>query len=378
MIEINREEFYRGEKVTLSFPADDDGRVGVALDGDGALFTYSVMDPVRGGYYVGGNAAPFGDMPDVRSATVYRSLSDGAGIYGYPTWVPGFVQFGGWLNLVLELKAYTVPDTLVAVSIEGRGYTIPVPDGTIQRNPKTTPAPAWSYAAVLRGDCDGLLHRALASFRAIPAGARVNIQLASEVDTDNEFGITWNNSPTVVSQSRADRWAVSAYTYMINWFRSPPNGIEPIGPNVTFSLGWAGQWSGAGRFEACHPDGLPVDYCHFNIYNHGADWSPLSRLQETEAYRPAGSRIASLPIIVAEWGTNAEWEGGQAAYIKNMPRAVRQANEALRAASRGQYVMMNYFSSRDRTWGKLDPRDAGLAALQAAYATRPFLAPEEA
>jgi hypothetical protein len=370
MIEINKSIYIRGEKVTITLdpPRMGEQRVGVALEGDGAVFDFTMLERVHSGYYISSNRDPRIDMPDVTSATIYRSLSD-APAYGWPTWTPTFVGQGGWLNLVLELKAYQSVGGQT-FTVEGITYTVPAPDATIQlRNGSPR---AWGYPAVLAGRCDGLLHRALQSFRNIPESAKVNIQLASEVDTDNEFGVTWENEPTVVSMTRADRWAVSAYRYIINWFRQPPGGIEPIGKNVTFSMGWAGQWSGRDRFVACHPDTLPVDYCHWNIYNHGEDWSATDRLMETELFRPIGSRIAKLPILVAEWGANKNHAGGQAGYISEWPGALMQVNERLAQEERGQYVMTNYFSSRDSSWGLLDPKDTGIASLQAAYAQRPF------
>jgi hypothetical protein len=124
----------------------------------------------------------------------------------------------------------------------------------------------------------------------------------------------------------------------------------------------------------CHPDTLPVDLVQWNCYNHGANLSAEARLRETLAYRSAcGARMRSLPIIVAEWGSSEAWPGGQASYMQQMGPAVATVNAELRAAGEGEHVVMNWFGSRDSSWGQF-PADstASRAALAALYGAPPF------
>lgn len=361
-----------------------DVRLGMS-DGSAARVTGtpSVLPRVAAGYYVSGNANPGPDLAGIRwtGQTVYRSISEpGTSQYPGPAWVSLFVNGGGWLNLVLELKSYASgngPIAAQAIVVEGRSYNVPATAGTIQRG-RSTPPSSYSYQQVIDGKVDGLLHRSLTALRQIPINRRVNVQLASEVDTDNEFGTTQVAGGPVVSWAESDALAVRAYDRMISWFRDPPTGVAPCPANVTFSLGFAGSWSGALAFSRTHPDLLPVDYCMWNCYNRSSNKAPEDRLRETAAYRSAlgiGPRMRSLPVIVAEFGSNAAWPGGQAAYLERWPAAVNTVNAELVRRGEGPYVMTNWFGSDTTEWGRVPDADkpAFFAAMRRAYSTSPFL-----
>lgn len=327
---------------------------------------------VVGGLYLGGNASPLTQLPAARSATRYVSLEQ-TGPAMWSGWIDTFARSGGWVNLVVELKCYGT-GAAQSFTVEGKTYTVPASDGAVQLGSTVgNGVGAYSYRQVLDGNLAGLAHRLLAAIRpALASGARINIQLASEVDTDNQYGARWRG--TLVPRAEADLDAVAAYTWLINWLRDPPAGVAPApaGSQLTFTLGWAGQWSGKDAFTRCHPDTLPVDYLSFNSYNHSANWAPSTRLAETAAYRST-SRQKRLDILIGEWGTNADHPGGQAAYIRQWPAAVQAFNAAATVAGTGRILMTNYFGSRDRTWGKLDPEAEGLVALTSAYTTTPYL-----
>jgi hypothetical protein len=285
---------------------------------------------------------------------------------------------GAMLNLVLELKSYGNAAAQV-FSIEGVSYAVPAMRGQFQlgSNTSTSGVPFHSYTQITSGACDGLIHRSLAALRNVPAGAWVNVQLASEVDTDNQYGIM--DGSTKIGPLDSDALAVSAYTYIINWMRNPPVGIAPLPSNITFSMGWAGQWSEdatPGRFANAHPDSLPVDYAMCNMYNHGEDWAAVDRLRENvDLIGTAGSRIRSLPIIIAEWGSSENWLGGQAGYMVEMGDALPAVQRDLADEGRGQIAVMNWFGSRDATWGKFPVNPTySRNALQSLYASDIFQA----
>lgn len=350
-------------------------------DGSGLFASTSARGAPRvaAGYYLSSNADPSADLQGVRwtSQTRYAGFSQPGGAQLPPTgWVPAFLARGGWLNLVLELKSYAAGNAAVpaqSFAVEGKTYTVPAMAGTMQR--KTTPVPCWSYEQVWSGACDGLLHRSLAALRTAPYGSRINVQLASEVDTDNQFGVTYDGQ--LLDWPTADAGAVRAYRYIMEWMRDPPNGIAPLsGVSRTFSMGYAGSWSGREAFLRTHPESLPVDYMMWNCYNHGSDAAPATRLRETLAYRDAaGPKMRALDIIVAEFGSSSAWSGGQASYLSRWPAAVNTVNAEQALKGQGGYVMTNWFGSNDETWGKVPTADkpAFFAAMRTAYSASPFL-----
>lgn len=350
---------------------------------------YRITERVAGGFYVSGNGDPRPATTAIGTnlggLTQYHSFAEvGASQYpGYQKpWIPELVAAGVWLNLVLELKSYgTTVAQSFAVIDRGASYSYRVPAmaGAIQLGRDIGPGtPAYTYAQVTSGACDGLLHRTLAALRAIPAAGRINVQVHCELDTDTQYGVRVNG--VVVSRPTADVAGSAAAEYIIRWMRNPPGNIAPAPAGVTFSMGWAGQqWSedsaeGRGSYVRTHPDSLPVDYAMWNVYNHSGNWSAYDRLSETLArHRETGPAMRFKNIIVAEWGSSSAWTGGQAAYIKQWGPALNRINAEQMARQReGQYVMTNYYSSRDNTWGLLDPADPGRQALRACYAASPF------
>lgn len=343
-----------------------------------------VSATVRGGFYMGGNADvrlnTIAIGTNLRSFTQYHSMHEvGASIIpGAGTWQRILGDTGIASNTVVELKSYATGNGQVGTqsfSLEGRSYIVPPMAGRIQlgSNNSSTGPWAYSYSQVTAGAIDGLLHRLLVALRTKSPAQWINIQFASEVDTDNQFGTvdgaTWFDWPTSDSQ------AVAAYSYMINWLRNPPTGIAGL-PNhlapVTFSMGWAGAWSGPDAYVRAHPASLPVDYCHHNVYNHGANRSATTNFQETISYRGGCDLvIKQKPIIIAEWGCNAAYD--QQTYISTVPSALNEINATLAVNGYGQIVMANYFNSAGSTWGTLTPLAAGLQALRNAYATSPFV-----
>jgi hypothetical protein len=341
---------------------------------------YVVTPKVAGGVYFGGNA-------DIRPKTInrnppmniggiqqYRSLADGSQYPGFnKQWIADLVADGKWLNLVTELKHYGATLGAQTFTVEGKAYTVPTPQGTVQRRPDTTFPVAYSYDQVLNGEIDGLLHRLLAQLRTKPANGRINLQLASEVDTDNEFGTS--HGSTVYSREESDVKAVAAYRYIATWLRRPPSGIQGIPNGVTLSLGYAGQWSGIPGFVRTHPEGLmeQMDYLHMNSYNRNGNWTPERRFREIITWQGNLGPIGrSKDIIVSEFGSPAANTPNQAAYIGGVPAAIQKLNTEQTLVGRGRFVMTMWFSSRDPAWGLLNPEEAGLAALTEMMNTSPY------
>jgi hypothetical protein len=345
---------------------------------------YSVVNPtklvVAGGIYLGGNG-------DVRPKTIdrtpptnikglqqYHSFADGMVYPGYQrAWVGTMVDSGVWLNLVMELKHYGAPNVIQTFTVEGKAYRVPMPDGTIQRRPGMVFPLAYSYDQVTTGAIDGLIHRLMAQLRGITGNKRVNIQLASEVDTDNEFGVSIGAS--IYTREQADIKAVAAYQYIVNFMRNPPNGIAPVPSGVTVSLGYAGQWSGIPGFLRTHPESLmaQLDYMHMNSYNHSANWTAEARFREIVTWtRQLGPIGRSKNIIVSEFGSSAAFPTGQAGYMGQVPAALTKLNAEQVARNEGRFVMAVWFGSRDSSWGTLSPEEEGLAALQKMLDTSPF------
>jgi hypothetical protein len=336
---------------------------------------FNVTRAVAGGYYISGNGDFRVDMTgvNIRGMQGYHTFHETAAAqWPGQSWRRDLVAQGVWYNLVLELKSFLSGNGQIpsqSFTVEGRSYTIPASNGRIQMRPGTTAPCAYSYDQVLSGTLDGLWHRTVANMRALPWGHRINIQLASEVDTDNEFGTSAGTSKYDKLQS--DTKAVAAYSYIISWMREPPGEIAPINPRITFSMGWAGQWSGLDAFKRCHPDFLPVDYCHWNVYNHSSNWVAYDRLRETLLYyRQCGPVMRQKPIIISEWGCNSAYN--QSVYIRSWPAAVARVNAEQLLRDEGQYVMTLYFGSRDSSWGTLSPKPEGISALQSAYRTPPY------
>jgi hypothetical protein len=347
--------------------------------GDGPSFT----SQVRGGFYNGGNADVRPDTTalgtNLRSFTQYHAVHEAAAsiIPVAGTWQRTLGDQGVACNLVVELKSYASGNGQVAAqsfTVEGHSYTVPAMAGRIQlgNNTSVTGPWAYSYSQVVAGAIDGFLHRLLVALRGKSAAQWINIQFASEVDTDNQWGTV--DGSTRSDWPTSDGQAVAAYTYMINWLKNPPAGIIGL-PNhlapVTFSMGWAGAWSGQAAFVRSHPASLPVDYLHWNVYNHGANNSAYDNFMQTMTYRmQCAPEVQAKNVIVAEWGCNAAYD--QAGYIVTVPAALNQINALMALDGDGQYVMTNYFNSAGNTWGTLSPLAAGQQALKTAYATSPY------
>ena len=347
----------------------------IVQDSSGYLTTTNVTvveksnEPVvAGGYYVSGNgdmrADTTGQGMNLKSFTQYRSLADGNTFPGYSKeYLRDYISKGIWGNFVLELKAYggtiTGPQTF---AVEGKTYTVPVPNMTIQQRSGQTWPKAYGYEQVTSGKIDGLLHRAAAQLKAMPVG-KINVQLASEFDTDHEFGITENS--VAYTWEQADTRALSALNYMLDYFKA-----YGIGSNVTFTIGMAGFNRAA--FKRMHPESImpKIGYLHFNAYRRSASQTALDIFKRTKVWSDAdlGPMAKAKDIIVAEWGTPMSLND-QAAFIKTVPAAIKKLNEE---STTGKFVMTNYFNSNDG-WGTLSPRQTGLDALKTAYLTEPYV-----
>lgn len=342
---------------------------------------------VNGGIYFGGNA-------DVRPDTInrtppinitgiqqYHSFADGSLYPGYQnTWLAPMVQGGAWLNLVMELKHYGAANTNAQTfTVEGKSYTVPAPN--MRYRLKIENALAYGYEQIYSGQCDGLLHRLLAQLRAIPAGGRINIQLESEVDTDNANPTDAAPNVAVIengvnyTRAQADARTVQAITYIATWLRNPPTGIAPLPAGVTLSMGYAGQWSGTAGFVNTHPDTLmsKLDYLHMNTYNHSANKTAEANFREiTEWVALLGPVGRSKNIIVSEFGSSAAYTPNQAGYMAQVPTAINKLNSEMVTAGRGRFVMTLWFGSNNDSWGLLNPKEAGLVALQQMLNTSPY------
>jgi len=348
--------------------------VGVGQDEVLQRSQYAVTERVRGGIYVASNGDWRTDFANVnmRSFTGYHSLAEtGPAIYPGQTWRSQLVAAGLLYNLVVELKVYGAPASAQNFTVEGKSYSVPAPNGTIQRRANTTYPVAYSYDQVTKGAIDGLLHRLLVELRKVPVTGWVNIQFASEVDTDNEFGTSAGSA--VFDRITSDAKAAAAYSYMIGWLKNPPVGIARLGRGVTFSTGWAGAWSGFDSFKRLHGESMPTDVMQWNVYNRSGNLAPYDRLSEMiTSYRLLGANARKKPIIIAEWGTNKDHVNGQAPYIRAWPAAVQRINAEQLLRGEGQIVATNYFSSNTPQWGTLDPKAAGIEALRVAFGTAPF------
>ncbi|PZF91619.1 hypothetical protein [Micromonospora deserti] len=325
--------------------------------------SYTVAPPVLGGYYLSGNADPTADMAggNFRSLTQYRSFADGYVFPGYQRpWLVELGKAGVQMNMVLELKHYGAPTFgPQSFTVDGTSYTVPAPAMTIQQRPGTTWPRAYGYGQVLAGQCDGLLARALSQYRTLGFG--VNIQLASELDTDHEFGTT--EAGKAYTWAESDARAVQAMTYIVNWFRA-----RPLPAGTTFSVGVGGFDRAC--FQRTHPETLmaKLNYLQWNVYATSPTHTALARFRRTKDWAVAdlGPVALSRPVIIAEWGVRVAEIPDQARWIGTVPAAIATLN-----AERGpRIVRTNYFNSG---WGTLSPKSSGLAALRAAYATRPYV-----
>ncbi|MET7666930.1 hypothetical protein [Micromonospora luteifusca] len=318
--------------------------------------------PILGGYYLSGGADPTADMAggNFHSLTQYRSFADGAVFPGYNrSWLVSLGRAGIQINMVLELKHYGAPDGPQTFTVDGTTYTVPAPSMTIQQRPGTTWPKAYGYGQVLNGQCDGLFHRALAQYRTLGFG--VNIQLASEFDTDHEFGTT--DAGVVCTWAQSDARAVQAVNYILTWFkaRTLPGG-------TTFSVGVGGF--DRASFQRLHPESLMtrLDFLQWNVYATNASHTALARFRRTKDWAVAdlGPVALSRPVLIAEWGVRVAEIPDQAGWIATVPAAIGQLN-----VERGPLIVRtNYFNSG---WGTLIPKATGLAALRSAYATPPFV-----
>jgi hypothetical protein len=346
----------------------------------GTIVNYTVNTKVAGGIYFSGNADVRPDTTNrtppisITAIQQYRSLADGSQYPGFQKqWVADMVAGGVWLNFVSEFKHYGAANTNAQTfTVEGRSYTVPAPN--MRYRITLDNALAYGYKQMSDGLLDGLLHRLLASLRAIPAGKRINVQIESEVDTANANGGTVENGVSY-TREQSDIRAVAAVQYMANWLRNPPNGIAPLPADVTLSMGYAGQWSGLQNFINTHPETLmsKLDYMHMNTYNHSSNWTAEARFREIKDWiNSLGPIGKSKGIIVSEFGSNAAYTPNQAGYMAQMPAAINKLNGELQTAGRGQFVATIWFGSNNDTWGTLNPKEAGLVALQQMLDTNPY------
>ncbi|MEV6812172.1 hypothetical protein [Micromonospora sp. NPDC051296] len=327
-----------------------------------ATANYTITPPVLGGYYLSGGADPTADMTggNFRSLTQYRSFADGYVFPGYNRpWLVTLGRAGVQVNMVLELKHYGAPDTgPQTFTVDGVRYIVPAPAMTIQQRPGTVWPKAYGYSQVLAGQCDGLFARALSQYRTMGFG--VNIQLASELDTDHEFGTTEAGKQYTWAES--DARAVQAMMYIVNWFR-----VKALPQGTTFSVGLGGFDRAC--YQRTHPEALMarLDFLQWNVYATNASHTALDRFRRTKDWVVAdlGPVALSRPVIIAEWGVRVAEIPDQAGWIDTVPPAIARLN-----AERGPIIeRTNYFNSG---WGTLTPKATGLAALRAAYARPPY------
>jgi hypothetical protein len=322
---------------------------------------------VAGGYYLSGNGNMTSDTTgqgmNLKGFTQYRSLADANTFPGYQKdYLKTFVSNGIWANFVLELKHYGAANqNAQTFTVEGKSYTVPAPNMTIQQRSGSTWPKAYGYDQILSGQADGLLHRAAYQLKNMPAG-KINVQLASEFDTDHEFGTT--EAGVSYTWEQSDARALEAVNYMINYFRT-----YGIGSNVTFTIGMAGFNRGA--FKRMHPESImpKIGYLQFNCYRRSATQTAYEIFKRTKVWSDAdlGPLAKAKDIIVAEWGTPMSLND-QATWIKTVGSAIKQLNTE---STTGKFVMTNYFNSNDG-WGTLNPKQAGLDALKVIYSADPY------
>jgi hypothetical protein len=324
---------------------------------------------IRGGYYLSSNANATTDLRTIgaRALTQYRSLADGSVFSGYDKttktfgWVSDLLQAGQtMLNLVVEFKHYGAsagPQTV-------NGKTVPAPAMRIQRKDGTGVL-AYGYSQLLRGELDPLLDRFVQRLAALPNLGMVNIQLASEFDTDHEFGTT-EVTPDGMAHSydwaTSDARAVEALEYVMAYI------YMSVPPAVTFTIGMGGFNRDA--WTRMHPAHLaPYFGLQWNAYRRSAAQTAYQVFNRTKLWTTLDLDVRWLarPVIIAEWGTPASL-GNQGDWIDTVPEALAVLN----AEGGPQIKVANYFNSNPG-WGTLDPKDLGLQALARAYAREPFV-----
>jgi hypothetical protein len=318
---------------------------------------------VAGGYYLASNGDIRSDTAgmNLKGFTQYRSFADGNIFPGYKkAYLNDLTSSGVWGNYVVELKYYGAVLGAQTFSVEGTSYSIAEPSMTTQQRPDTVWPKSYGYSQLTSGALDGILHRTAYQLKNVPG--KVNMQIASEFDTDHEFGITDNGIK--YSWEDSDYLGLEAVNYIIEYMRD-----YGVGDNVTFTIGMGGFNREA--FYRMHPDTLmpKIGYMQYNAYRRASYHTAYSVFKRTKAWIDADLMplAQAKPIIVAEWGSPASL-GDQAAYIATVPAAIAQLNAE---SATGQFVMTNYFNS-NYGWATLDPKQAGLDALKAAYLTEPY------
>lgn len=321
---------------------------------------------VRGGYYLSGNGDMSSDINgmNLKAFTQYHSFAELVMIPGSGKDYLRTLGSRGILgNYVCELKHYGNSNTgSQSFTLENVRYNVPAPNMTIQKRSGTTFPKAYGYEQIWTGQCDGLLHRLAIQIRNM-GNVPINIQLASELDTDHEFGITEGN--TNYTPEQADARAVRALIYMIDFIK-----IKGIPASTTFSIGHGG-WD-RNSFKRTHTEEImsKFDYLQWNAYRRSANQTAYEVFKRTKVWSDAdlGPVAKAKNILVAEWGSPSSLND-QAAYIRTVPAAIKRLNEE---SATGRFIMTNYFNSND-AYGTLNPKAAGLAALRDAYLTAPYV-----
>ena len=320
---------------------------------------------IRTGYYGTGNRDLTADMAaigNVEAITQYRSMADASVFPGWnKAWItalPDEVE----RSFAVEFKEYGAahgPQTI-------NGKTVPAAAMHIQRRSGTTYPWAYGYGQMMNGELDPILDRIITQLKTTTAGRpamRINWQIASEFDTDHEFGT--DEAGVSYTWAESDVRAVKAITYLINYARD--HGLPD---NVTFTVGMAGIWRDS--WKRMHPPSLAwlVDGgLQYNAYNHSVpSRDPYVVFNMTKAWTVAdlSSRWNSMGIVMEEWGTPSS-QGGQSDWIDRVPAAIERMN----SEPGPKVVRMDYFDSND-PWATLIPRPRGQAALSRMYAGPTF------
>ncbi len=326
------------------------------------------LPKVSGGYYLTGNGNIAADTinqgMNLRSFTQYHSLAE-------PVLIPGpnhdylkeYGKRGIWGNYVVEFKHYGTSNTgSQSFTVEGVKYNVPAPNMLIQKKSPNVLNKAYGYEQIWSGQCDGLLHRLLVQIRNM-GGVPLNIQIASELDTDHEYAMTENAREYTWAQ--ADDRAVRAVAYVVDYLKS-----KGLPSGVTFTVG-SGGWDRA-AWRRTHPESLmaKLDYIQWNVYRRATNQTAYDLFNRTKIWTDTdlGPIAKSKNILVAEWGTPANFLD-QGIYIRSVPAAIKKLNEE---SSTGFFLMTNYFNSND-AYGTLSPKQGGLDALKQAYSQKPYI-----
>ncbi len=305
---------------------------------------------IKTGYYRGGNSQPSSNIVGLESLTQYRSLADGSIWPGYQKgWITA-LPAGTQLSYAIELRHYGAPNT-GPQTINGKA--VPAPAMHIQRRSGTTFPLAYGYDQMVTGQLDPLLDRALSQLKSLVAqrpDLQYNWQIASEFDTDHEFGT--DEAGISYTWAESDVRAVRAIQYLINYLRD--NGLPE---QVTFTVGMAGIWRDP--WVRMHPPSLAwlIDGgIQYNAYNHSVpSREPYTVFSMTKAWtvQYLSKKWQALPIVIQEWGTPSS-QGDQATWLSKVPAAIAKMN-----SEPGPRVeRLNYFDSND-PWGTFIPRVPG-------------------